>query len=84
MEYLKTPLNAQELGQVLDALAMQPSQLIRKKDPLYQEHFGTDVPDDAGCLDAMVRYPKLMERPIALKGYKAALGRPPENVLKLL
>ena len=40
--------------------------------------------DDSAMFEAMNRFPKIMERPIVVKGNKAVLGRPPESVLGLL
>jgi arsenate reductase (glutaredoxin) len=84
VEYLNTIPSKEELTQLVAQLGIRPEQLIRKGEDVYKEHFkGKDL-SDAEWIDAMVRYPKLIERPIVVKGNKAVLGRPPQNVLELL
>ena len=82
-EYLKTPLNAAELKSVLKKLGMKPLDLIRKNEAVFKEKFkGKELSDDE-WIEAMIQYPKLIERPIVIKGNQARLGRPPEKVLEL-
>lgn len=85
VEYLKTPPDAQTLGKLLDMLGIEPRALMRKKEKEYKE-LGLDDPDLSreALIAAMVEHPKLIERPIVVKGKKAALGRPPEDVLRVL
>lgn len=85
VEYLKTPPSHSELSQLLTLLGLEPRQLMRTKEPEYRE-LGLDNPDldRTALIDAMVRHPKLIERPIIVNGSRAAIGRPPENVLKIL
>ena len=85
VEYLKTPPSAAELEQILDMLGLEPRELMRTKEAEYKEA-GLGNPDltRAQLIDAMVKYPKLIERPIVIKDGKAALGRPPERVLDIL
>ncbi|NNJ95226.1 MAG: arsenate reductase (glutaredoxin) [Halobacteria archaeon] len=85
VEYLKTPPSAAELEDILQMLGLEPRQLLRTKEAEYKKA-GLDSPDltRAQLIDAMVRYPKLIERPIVIKDGKAALGRPPEKVLDIL
>lgn len=85
VEYLKTPPSAAELEQILDMLGLEARELMRTKEAEYREA-GLDNPDltRAQLIDAMVKYPKLIERPIVIKDGKAALGRPPERVLEIL
>ena len=66
-------------------LGMAPRELMRKKEKEYKAN-GLDNPDLTRdqLIDAMVAHPRLIERPIVVKGGKAALGRPPESVLEIL
>lgn len=84
VEYLNTIPSKQELTQLVAQLGIRPEQLIRKGEEVYKEHFKGKELSDAEWIDAMVTYPKLIERPIVVKGNKAILGRPPQNVLELL
>jgi arsenate reductase len=85
VEYLKTPPDAATLGQMLDLLGLEPRDLMRKKEKEYRENdlANPDLSRDA-LIAAMVAHPKLIERPIVIKGGKAALGRPPKSVLDIL
>jgi len=85
VDYLKTPPSAAELKTILKQLGLRPRDLMRKGEPLYAE-LGLkdrDLDDDA-LIALMVANPLLIERPIVVSGGKAALGRPPESVLKIL
>jgi arsenate reductase len=85
IEYLKTPPDAKTLGGILDKLGLEPRALMRKKEVEYKDQ-GLDDPklSKEALIRAMVETPILIERPIVLSGSKAALGRPPENVLEIL
>jgi len=85
IEYLKTPPTAEELKEILGQLGMAPRDLMRKKEDEYAE-FKLDDPSmsDNDLIDAMIKHPILIERPIVLANGKAALGRPPEQVLEIL
>ncbi len=85
VEYLKTPPDAAQLEEILYLLGLEPRALLRTGEAEYQE-LGLD---DAGLgpeqlIQAMVEHPKLIQRPIVLANGKAALGRPPEQVLEIL
>ncbi len=85
VHYLETPPDAATLGELLDLLGLEPRDLMRTKEKEYKEQ-GLDDPSlsrDA-LIAAMVRTPKLIERPIAVEGKRAVIGRPPERVLDLL
>ena len=85
VEYLKTPPNAEELEDILQKLDMQPRDLMRRKEPEYKAaNLDDPALDRQALIDAMLATPKLIERPIVLANGKAAIGRPPENVLKIL
>ncbi len=85
VEYLKTPPTAEELETILQMLQMEPRELMRKHEAPYKE-LGLDDEslDRQALIQAMVDNPILIERPIVIRGDKAVIGRPPENVLDLL
>lgn len=59
--------------------------LIRKGEALYRELGLADrTPDEDEWLQTLANHPKLLERPIVVNNGKAAIGRPPENVLEIL
>lgn len=83
--YLEDPPSAAELGLVLEALALQPRDLMRRKEKEYRE-LGLADPSltREQLIEAMVEHPRLIERPIGRVGGKAVLGRPPEKLLELI
>jgi arsenate reductase len=85
IEYLVTPPTEAELKRLLKLLGISPRELLRTKEDEYKQA-KLDRADvtDAEIIRAMLKYPRLIERPIVVSGNKAALGRPPENVLKNL
>ena len=85
VEYLKTPPSKSELVDILSRLNMEPRQLMRTREVEYKENNldSTELSNDQ-LIDAMVKNPKLIERPIVINLQKAALGRPPENVMDIL
>ena len=85
VEYLKTPPDEAALRHLLHMLNLSPRDLMRKQEKEYKE-LGLDNPDLDGdnLIKALVEHPRLMERPIVVKGGAAVIGRPPENVLRLL
>ena len=83
--YLETPPDRATLQGLLDKLSISPRQLLRKSEADYKENNLKDPSlSDEQLLDFMLKYPKLIERPIVVNGDKAALGRPPESVLEIL
>ena len=85
VEYLKEPPTIAELQAILTKLKMSPRELMRKGEDIYKElGLGDEGLDDATLLKAMVENPILIERPIVIAGQKARIGRPPEQVLKIL
>lgn len=83
--YLETPPDESELDAILHKLACEPRDLMRTKEKEYTE-LGLNSPDLSReqLIAAMVAHPRLIERPIVLANGKAAVGRPPENVLSIL
>ena len=83
--YLETPPTKKELLSIVAKLKISPRDLLRKGEDAYKAlQLGEASLDDEVLIDAMVKYPKLIERPIVIKGENAVLGRPPENVLTLI
>lgn len=84
VEYLKEVPSKEELVNLLQKLRMKPLELIRKGEDIFKNYYkGKELSEDE-WIDAMIRDPKLIERPIVVKDNKAVLGRPPENVKELL
>ncbi|WP_019602720.1 arsenate reductase (glutaredoxin) [Teredinibacter turnerae] len=85
IKYLETPPTPEELRDLLTKLDMPARDLLRKGEDAYKENNLSDpqLSDDA-LIEAMVKFPKLIERPIVVKGDKAIIGRPPERVNTLL
>lgn len=84
IEYLKTPPSAAELKRIVEQLGLKSEQLIRRGEEIYKSKYAGKTLSDAQWIDAMVKNPILIERPIVISGKRAVLGRPPENVLSLL
>lgn len=84
IEYLNDVPSATELKAVIEKLGISPVDLLRKGEAIFKEQFkGKSLTNDQ-WIEAMVANPKLIERPIVVKGGKAVIGRPPEKVLDLL
>jgi arsenate reductase len=84
IKYLDNPPGRAELKAILSSLGLQPSQLVRKTEKIYKEQFKGKTLTEEEWLDALAAHPKLMERPIVVKGDAAVIGRPPERVKALL
>ncbi|MFT4544078.1 MAG: arsenate reductase, partial [Bacteroidia bacterium] len=80
IEYLVNIPSESELKELVAMLGIKPYDLLRRGEADFKENFkGKDLSDEE-WIAAMVKYPKLIERPIVVKQKKAVLGRPPENV----
>jgi arsenate reductase len=83
VEYLKEPPSKKELRELITKLGINAEELVRKNEAIFKEYYkGKELSED-DYLNAMVKYPKLIERPIVVKDKKAIIGRPPENVEEL-
>lgn len=83
IEYLKAPPTRAELALLVRKLGVKPEAIVRTGEDIYKEKYKGRPMTDAQWLDALAANPILLERPIAVKGDQAVVGRPPENVLKL-
>lgn len=83
--YLETPPNATQLRRLLKALNLKAPDLIRAKDDVYKalNPEGRQL-NEKEAINAMMEHPRLIERPIVVRGERAVIGRPPERVLDLL
>ena len=85
VEYLKTPPAADEIEGVLGKLGMEPRALMRVKEAAYREAGMADESlTRCALIELMAANPIVIERPIVVNGARAALGRPPENVLSVV
>jgi arsenate reductase len=82
--YLDEHPTKEEIKEVLKLLGVGPRDIMRTKEAVYKELGLKDVDDDEKLIEAMVEHPRLIERPIVIKGNKAVLGRPPEKVIELI
>ena len=84
VKYLENPLSASEIKDLLKKLDMPSEAIIRKGEADYKANFKGKTMSENDWIDAMVKFPKLIERPIIIRGDKAVVGRPPENIEQLL
>jgi arsenate reductase len=83
--YLENTPDAATIEEILSKLGISARELLRKGEQAYKDNGLSDKElSDDQLIKAMTEFPKLIERPIVVKGAKAVLGRPPENVLSLI
>ena len=83
-EYRKEPLGVREIRSVLKALGLGPRDVLRRNDRAYKELGLSGEEDDRTLVRLMADNPTLLQRPIGLFEGRAVVGRPPENLLRLL
>ena len=83
-EYLSDPLSREELAGLSGCLGRPPREWVRTREGAFSDVGLSDESSDDALLDAVAAHPILMERPILVRGGRAAVGRPPEDVLRLL
>ena len=84
VEYLKTPPTEAELTDIVRKLGVNAAELVRTNESLYRDKYSGKAFDDAQWIKALTADPILMQRPIVVRGNDAVIGRPPENVKRLL
>jgi arsenate reductase len=84
VEYLKDVPTINELQELIKLMGISPENLLRKGEQAYKDNLKGKNLSDQEILEAMVRFPKLIERPILISSNKAVIGRPPEKVLTIL
>ena len=84
-EYLKEPLTKKELKDLFKKIADAPNLIIRKKEKVYKElNLGSKSLNTNDWIDLIIENPILLERPILSNDKKAIIGRPPEEMLKII
>jgi arsenate reductase len=85
VEYLQHPPTESELDAILHKLSVEPEDIIRTKEDVYDRlGLKSKSLSRAEMIRVLVQNPVLIERPIVVNGDRAAIGRPPENVLEIL
>ena len=84
IKYLDTPTSVAELTTIIKKLDIRPISLVRTNEAIWKENFKGRVLSDNEIIEAMVAYPKLIERPIVINGDKAVIGRPLENITGII
>ncbi|NGZ89668.1 arsenate reductase (glutaredoxin) [Psychroflexus maritimus] len=83
IKYLVEVPSKEELKSILEKLDYKPAELVRKTEKVWKENYkGKNLSDDE-LIEAMLTYPKLIERPIVVTSVKAVVGRPPEKIKEL-
>jgi len=83
IEYMKTPLTREELENLVKMLNITPFDLIRTGEEVYKSILNKRSKSGYDWIEAMLKYPQLMQRPIVVKNKRAVIGRPPQKVLDL-
>ena len=84
VKYLDDVPSEEELKSLIGYLDIPPIDLVRKNEAIWKENYKGKELSDSEIINAMVEHPKLIERPIVVKGNKAVIGRPSESIKKLL
>lgn len=84
IKYLEDVPTKEELRRVLSCLSISAENLVRKNEAIWKEKFRGRLLSDEEILEAMIQYPKLIERPIVVNGNKAVVGRPTERIKEIL
>ena len=85
IEYLKEPLGKGELENIAKSLGVRPKEFVRKNEAEFKDNnLACKLEKDDALFEAMSKFPKIIERPIIISDFGAVIGRPPENVLKVI
>ncbi|WP_316831916.1 arsenate reductase (glutaredoxin) [Pedobacter aquatilis] len=82
--YLETPPDVAQLETLIKKLNIKPVELIRKTEKIFIENYKGKTLSDVEWIEAMVKYPILIERPIVVSGDKAVIARPTERINEIL
>ena len=85
VEYLKTPPTESEIKKISNLLGLDPKRFVRTSENDFIENgLSEKISDNEAMFRLMAKFPKVIERPIVVSDDRAIIGRPPENVLKIL
>tara|TARA_R110002049_G_scaffold250774_3_gene425146 strand:- start:3515 stop:3856 length:342 start_codon:yes stop_codon:yes gene_type:complete len=84
IKYLDDNLSSEDLKRIINLLGIKPIDLVRKNEAIWKSDYKGKSLSDIQIIDAMVKNPKLIKRPIVINGNKAVIGRPPELILNIL
>jgi arsenate reductase len=84
IKYLETPMGKSELEKLILQLGIKPIELIRIKESIWIEQYKGRNMTDSEIIEAVVKHPILMERPIVIHNDKAVIGRPPEKIKEIV
>ena len=83
--YLQEILSQSKIRNLIKKLNIPVREILRKGEEEYKwNNLNDENISDEELINFMIKFPKIIERPIIIKGDKAIIGRPPENILKLL
>ena len=84
IEYLKNQISRKEINNILNILDIGVEDLIRKNELEFKSINDDDKKNKNKLIELILNYPKVMQRPIIINDKKGVIGRPPENVYKIL
>lgn len=84
IDYIKNPISFNELTDILRKLDIPAIDLVRKNEAVWKENFKNKALSEKEIIEAMVSFPKLIERPIVVHEENAVIGRPPEKIKELI
>ena len=84
MEYIKNPITREVLKDILMKMNVRPQELVRIHEDIYKSDFAGKDFNDEEWIDILLEYPRLIKRPIVVKGYRAVIAEPPEEIERLL
>ena len=82
--YLEEHFDFNKLSHLINKLGIKPIELVRVKEKDWIENFKGKEWTDTEIIQAMVEFPKLIERPIVVNGNKAIIARPTERINEIL
>jgi len=85
-EYLKEGLNYSELNNIIQLLNIKPDELIRKNEKEFKDLrlSKEQINNKDDIINSIIKYPKILQRPIIINNQKAVIGRPPEKINEIL